>query len=69
MLLLPGTDPVSKSLLIFSSLSCPDISFNLFIVFGSFWLASVFLQVSAWVTKIKDLRGNPGLPLPALLAK
>ena len=21
------------------------------------------------VTKIKDLRGNPGLPLPALLAK
>ena len=38
-------------------------------VFGSFWLASLFLQVSSLVTKIKDLRGNPGLPLPALLAK
>ena len=48
---------------------CPDPSFNLSIVFGSFWFASLFLQVSSLVTKIKDLRGNPGLPLPALLAK
>ena len=48
---------------------CPDLSFNLSIVFGSFWLASVFLQVSSLVTKIKDLGGNPGLSLPALIAK
>ena len=48
---------------------CPDLSFNLSIVFGSFWLTSLFLQVSSLVTKIKDLRGNPGLHLPALLAK
>ena len=48
---------------------CPDLSFHLSIVFGSFWLASLFLQVSSLFTKIKDLRGNPGLPLPALLAK
>ena len=47
---------------------CPDLSFNLSIFFGS-WLASLFLQVSSLVTKIKDLMGNPGLPLPALLAK
>ena len=47
----------------------PDRSFNLSIVFGSFWLASLFLQVSSLVTKIKDLRGNPGLSLPALVAK
>ena len=40
-------------------------AFNLSTVFGSFWLASLFLQVSSLVTKIKDLRGNPGLPLPA----
>ena len=48
---------------------CPDLSINFSIVFGSFWLASLFLQVSSLVTKIKDLRGNPRLPLPALLAK
>ena len=48
---------------------CPDPSFNLSIVFGSFWLASLFLQVSSFVTKIKDLMGNPGFSLPALLAK
>ena len=47
----------------------PDLSFNLSIVFSSFWLASHFLQVSSSVTKIKDLRGNPGLPLPTLIAK
>ena len=47
----------------------PNLSFNLSIVFGSFWLASLFLQVSSLVTKTKDLKGNPGLPLPALLAK
>ena len=34
---------------------CPDLSFNLFIVFGSFWLASLFHQVSTLVTEIKDL--------------
>ena len=67
MLPLPGTDPVSKSLL--PSSSCPDRSFNISTVFGSFWLASLFLQVSSMVTKIEDLRGNPGFPLPALLAK
>ena len=48
---------------------CPDLSFNLSIVSVSFWLAFRFLQVSSLVTKIKDLRSNPGLPLPALLAK
>ena len=48
---------------------CPDLSFNLSVVFGSFWLASLFLQVSSLVTKIKDLRGNLGLPLSGLLAK
>ena len=47
---------------------CPDLSFNLSIVFGS-WLASLFLQVSSLVTKIKDLMSNPVLPLPALLGK
>ena len=36
---------------------CPDLSFNLSIVFGSFWLASIFLQVSSLVTKITHLRG------------
>ena len=29
---------------------CPDLSFNLSIVFGFFWLASLFLQVSSLVT-------------------
>ena len=48
---------------------CSDLSFNLSIAFGSFWLASHFFQVSSLVTKIKDLRGNPELPLPTLLAK
>ena len=48
---------------------CSDLSFNLSIAFGSFWLASHFFQVSSLVTKIKDLMGNPGLPLPTLLAK
>ena len=48
---------------------CPDLSFNLSIVFGSFWFASLFLQVSSSATKIKDLSGNPGIPLSALLAK
>ena len=48
---------------------CPDLSFNLSIVFDSFCLASLFLQVPSLVTKIKDFRGNPGLPLPGLLAK
>ena len=67
MLLLPGIDSVSKSLLPSSSLSW--FSFNLSIVFGSFWPTSLFLQVSSLVIKIKDLRGNRGLPLPALLAK
>ena len=48
---------------------CPVLSFNHSIVFSAFWLTSLFLQVSSLVTNIKDLRGNPGLPLPALLAK
>ena len=48
---------------------CPDLSLNLSIVFDSFWLASLFLQVSSLFTKIKDHRQNPGLPLPTLLAK
>ena len=48
---------------------CPDLSFNLTKVFGSVWLASLFLHVSSMVTMIKYLRGHPGLPLPALLAK
>ena len=48
---------------------CPDLSFNLPIVSGFFWLATLFLQVSSLITKIKDLRRNPELPLPALLAK
>ena len=48
---------------------CPDLSFNLSMVFGSFWFASLFLQVSSLVTKIKNLRSNPRLPLPAFLAK
>ena len=69
MLPLPGTVPVSKSLLPSSSpLICLLKSFNLSVVFGS-WLAALFLQVSSLVSKIKDLRGNLGLPLPALLAK
>ena len=58
MLPLPGIDPVSKSLL--PSHLCPDLSFNISIVFGSFWLAFLFLQVSSLVTKIKDLRGHQG---------
>ena len=48
---------------------CPELTFNLSILFGSFWLASLFLQVSSLAAKIKDLRYNPWLPLPALLAK
>ena len=48
---------------------CPDLSFNISIAFGSFLLPSHFPQVSSLVTKIKDLRGNPGLSLPTLLAK
>ena len=48
---------------------CPDLSFNLSIVFGSFWSASHFVPVSSLITKIKDLRGNPGLPLPACLLR
>ena len=44
---------------------CPVFSFNLSIVFGSFWLASLFLQVSSLVTTID----NPGLRIPTLLAK
>ena len=46
---------------------CPDLSFNLSTVTGSFWLASLFLQISSLVTMIKDLKGNTGLPLPTLL--
>ena len=42
---------------------------SLYIVYGSFWLASLFLQVSPLVTKINDLKGNPGLPLPTLFDK
>ena len=42
---------------------CPGLSFNLSIVFGSFWLAYRFLQVSSLVTKIKDLTRKPGLYL------
>ena len=60
---LPGiqaTFAISISVLIFLLIS---------IVFGSVWLPSRFLQVSSLVTKIKDLRGNPGLPLPAFLVK
>ena len=52
MLPLPGIDSVSKSLLPASSMS--DLCFNLSLVFGSFLLASLFLQVSSLVTKIKD---------------
>ena len=33
------------------------------------WLLLARLSFSSLVTKINDLRGNPGLPLPALLAK
>ena len=63
-----------QALTLYSSLFChlhlcPDLYFNISIVFGSFWLASPFLQISSLVTKVKYLRGNPGLPLPALLAK
>ena len=51
---------------------CTDLSFNLLRVFGPFWLTSLLLQVSAMVTKIKDLkdlRGNPWLPLPRFLPR
>ena len=48
---------------------CPGLSLNLSIVFGSFWLVSLVLQISSLVTKIKELRHNQGLPLPALLIK
>ena len=68
MLPLPGIDPVYRSLFYLLHL-CPDLFFNLSVVVGSFWLASLFLQVSSLITKIKDLRGNQGLPVPALLAK
>ena len=47
---------------------CPDFSFNLSSLLDSFWIAFPFLQVSFLVTKIKDLTGKPGLPLPTLLA-
>ena len=39
---------------------CPDLSFYFCIVFRSFWLASLSLQVSSLVT-IKDLRVTPRL--------
>ena len=48
---------------------CPDLLFNLSIVSGSFWLASLFLQISSLVTKIKDLRRNPRLPLRRCLSR
>ena len=48
---------------------CPDLSFNLPIVFVAFGLTSLLFQASSLVTKVKDIRGNPGLPLPALLGK
>ena len=67
MLPLPGIDPVSKSLLPSSSLS-----WSFFYSLDSLWLLLArisFFQISSMVTNIKDLRGNPGLPLPALLAK
>ena len=38
-------------------------------MFDTFWLASLFIQVSSLVTKLNDLRGNTGLPLKTLLAK
>ena len=65
-----GTTPAAVKASLFCHLYlCPDLSFNLSKVLGSFWLASLFLQVSSLVTKIKDLRDNRGHPLPALLAK
>ena len=42
MLLLPGIDSVSISVCHLHL--CPDLSFNLSIVFGSFWLASLFFS-------------------------
>ena len=43
-------------------LPLPGLSFNLSLVFGSFWLACLFLQISYLDTKINDLRDNPELP-------
>ena len=42
---------------------CIDLSFDLYVIFGSFSLASLVLQISSLATKIKDLFGNPWLPL------
>ena len=47
---------------------CPDLSFNLSIVFGSFRLARLSFS-SGLAFGHKDLRHNPVLPLSALLAK
>ena len=48
---------------------CPDFSVDLFIIVSSFKLVSLFLQVSALVTKIKDIRGNLELPLTTLFVE
>ena len=45
---------------------CPDISLDLPIIFGSFKLAPLFIQISSVVTKM-GLKGNQMLPFSTLL--
>ena len=69
MLSLPGINPVSKSLLPFVSLS-----WSFFWSLFSLWpllarLASSSAAGLVFGKKIKELSGNPVIPLPVLLAK